>query len=542
MRVRIRLLACVLFVALPCLAAAQTHGYVSLADEGLYALVDALQARGVVDAQSTARPFTTSWTLQLLRTALESERSTLAERATIGTYLARYQPRLTYRFDGIAASTINLDAANPAQPHAINGAGLFFGGNAFPWLSLQAEFSMLLDLVNTGAFLPNAFTKTWDHHHIGSEDRSASATEELSFSNRTENDIVASTPDGLDYLRFGRYRRDWGPGIDSLLLAGSARPFDALEAGVALGNFGYFSWLAGSLGGTGSASTTASEQKMLSAHRLTLTPFPWLSVGFWESIVWGKRLELSYLTPVGIYLVSQMATAGDMDNSTMGFDLELKLPPLGSWYGSVFIDEIDHTRLTELFSFPKNMFAFYTGFKLPVPLLPFGLARLQYTKLEPFVYTHYPQDYPFFDATRVNINYTHDGENLGYPLPPNSDQFLAVLTFLPTPGLNVELKASYVRHGDNPGATNAIMGDIDEDIVYREFRLYPEKDFLHDGIYERILSVSGTLGYSLPALGLRLSAGYGFSWSRNAGNVEGVTEYRHVFSLGGRYALPVWSR
>lgn len=115
-------------------------------------------------------------------------------------------------------------------------------------------------------------------------------------------------------------------------------------------------------------------------------------------------------------------------------------------------------------------------------------------------------------------------------------------SFLPTPQLNVELKASYLRHGDNPGQLYAIRGDIDENVVYSKLALYPEKDFLHDGIYERILSVSGTLGYSLPALGLRLSAGYGFSWSRNAGNVEGVTEYRHVFSLGGRYALPVWSR
>ncbi len=533
------LLAC-LFV--PVVAMPQQHGYVSLSDTGLYALVDVLQQRGIIDTRTTVRPYTTSWTLNLLRSALESTGTTTAEQATIARYLAAYESTIDYTFNAVLASDLNFNAADLAHPLAINGAGVFFGGNVFSWLSLQAQFSMLLDLENKDVYLPYEYSRTWDHLHVKATSDPSSPDLELLISTRIENEIIAATPDGLAYFRFGRYRRDWGPGINSLLLAGTARPFDAIEAGLPLADFGYFSWLVGSLGGAWPMSNSSAEQKMLSAHRLTLTPFPWLSLGFWDSVIWGKRLELAYLSPATIYLVSQVVVTGDMDNCTMGFDFEVKLPPVGSWYGSLFIDEISHTNFDKLFSAPRNMFAFYTGFKLPVPLLPFGFARLQYTKLEPFVYTHYPQAYPFFDDTLVNINYTHDGENLGYPLPPNSDQFLAVLSFLPTPALNVELKPAYVRHGDNPGATNAIMGDIDEDIVYREFALYPEKNFLHDGIYERILSLSGSVGYSLPSLGLKLSGGYGFSWSSNAGNVEGVTEYRHVFSLGGRYTLPVWSR
>lgn len=535
----------IVHLALLCLTLrvmAQTHSYVSIDRDDVYAVLESLERRGLTPPLVQPRPFPASRVADLLEGVLAADPDRLgsSERATLEGMLKSFRPEAAHSLGALVRTDVNLSVSDPGRPHAINGLGLTYGGDVFDGLSLYAEFSLLVDAVNEDAFLPFEFTKNWDHHHIGTFTRSDNDV--LFNSNRTENDMVFSGPDGRLFVRVGRYRRDWGPGQDSLLLSGTARPFDGLETGVALGTFGYFSSVTGSLGATGSSSVTADEQKMLSAHRLTLTPFPWLSFSFWESVIWGKRFELAYLSPVSIYLISQMATAGDLDNSTMGFDVRARLPGNGSWFGSLFIDEIDHTRMLELFSFPKNIFAFYTGVDYALTALPFGFLRLQYTKLEPFVYTHYPEDrYPFFkDGTVVNINYTHDGANLGYPLPPNSDQFLAVFRAMPWEGVWADLSLSYVRHGDNPGVVGyVIRGDIDEDLDYAHLGEYPDKDFLRDGVYEHILSASVRATWRPGFADLSLYAGIGAAWARNYGCVAGNRASFAVFSLGGRYVLPV---
>jgi hypothetical protein len=84
------------------------------------------------------------------------------------------------------------------------------------------------------------------------------------------------------------------------------------------------------------SNVTDSEQKMISAHKLTITPADWLSLSVWESVVYGKRFELAYISPVSVYLVSQMGIAGDRDNSTLGFDFEIKPVDSLNFYGSIF--------------------------------------------------------------------------------------------------------------------------------------------------------------------------------------------------------------
>ncbi|GAH45481.1 unnamed protein product, partial [marine sediment metagenome] len=59
----------------------------------------------------------------------------------------------------------------------------------------------------------------------------------------------------------------------------------------------------------------------------------------------------------------------------------------------------------------------------PLPGLSFAFLTLQYTKIEPSCYTHYLQDHLSYSEP-ININYSNDGENIGYYLSPNSDEFL----------------------------------------------------------------------------------------------------------------------
>ncbi|MCF7950354.1 MAG: capsule assembly Wzi family protein [Spirochaetaceae bacterium] len=576
-----------------------THSRVDLAEWELYTLLQSAEQRGLIEPILLQKPYPVSFVRGRLR-EIERHRYEIShyERRILSFYIESYSlgiPEAGMENDRgradrkeqkavfllVAQSDNNVAVSDLGHPHSINSLGLGIEGDVFPWLSGNGRFEMMLDRTNPEAFLPYTYSKSWDHHHYAVSERTIGAADEmLSISNRSYSELAASTTDGGAFLRFGRFRRDWEPGEGSLFLSDTARPFDGIEAGFPLGSFAYVSTVVGSLGGTAEGSVDpAEEQKMLSAHRLTVSPAPWVQIGFWDAVVWGKRLELAYMSPLSVYLDSQKGTTGDVDNSMVGFDLRLWMPlgafhepdppdrrsALGGffsalpdyieWYGSIFIDEIDYTRMDELFTVARQMFAFYGGLRMPLKTLPFGTVSLQYSKLEPFVYTHYMQPYDFFGGAEedggqlININYTHDGENLGYPLPPNSDEFKLVLRFLPAPRLGVTLQTILVRHGDNPDAgdeEHLIMGDIDEPINDGpggdnfDIDDYPEKSFLHDGIYERMFRIFGRIDYRLPRSGLRLYLGYGYAHMRNYHNIEGNERSRHSLSFGASYAGTMW--
>ncbi len=70
-------------------------------------------------------------------------------------------------------------------------------------------------------------------------------------------------------------------------------------------------------------------------------------------------------------------------------------------------------------------------------------------------------------------------------MPPNSDEFLIKFSFYPVSKVFADVKYRLIRHGDGelPGH---IEGDIDDPLVYGSPTVYPDKDFLNDGIYEWI--------------------------------------------------------
>jgi len=209
------------------------------------------------------------------------------------------------------------------------------------------------------------------------------------------------------------------------------------------------------------------------------------------------------------------------------------------------------TNLSQLFTKARNMFALQGGVKVPVPRLSFATFTAQYTKIEPFVYSHYPTWYPDY-RMRVDTSYTQDGENLGYYLPPNSDEFLFKFEVMPAPDWRVLLKYRFVRHGDNPGdpGEELIFGDVDKWLVYTTELLYMNKDFLHDGIYDynhignivvtwRPADSPELLGAAIP---FELSAGYGISYTwyeDGTGDGRSVSdpEWRNVLSLSMKFFL-----
>jgi len=214
----------------------------------------------------------------------------------------------------------------------------------------------------------------------------------------------------------------------------------------------------------------------------------------------------------------------------MGADIAVTIAPWARWYFSVFLDEIEIGTIDELFANPKNQFAFYTGFNIPIPILSFSEITLQYTKIEPYCYTHYPQGYNFFNSA-ININYTNDGENIGYHLPPNSDEILVKFSTILTPETSAILKYQLIRHGTGLHANGDIEGDIGIWLDYNNLASYPDKNFLNDGVYEWIQAATIEGSYSFKEWPIKLTAGYSFVYALNFQNIADNTEIKNIISL-----------
>jgi len=373
------------------------------------------------------------------------------------------------------------------------------------------------------AFAPYGFSKQWDAFHIsfGTPRYSDGELDYPTFSYNLETEIAAQLLRDSIRLSLARQRREWGVGDGSLTLGGTARPFVGAEAHVELVSWLISHHLVGSLsnweqepGVVDAEFGTLTYQKLFALQRLEFFPFRWLYLSASSSVVGAKRFELTYMAPLLFGVLAQNLIA-DLDNVGVGVDLAVTLPPFGRAYLSFYADEMEITNLGELFTRPRNMFALQGGLKMPVPGLPFTTLTVQYTKIEPFTYAHYPTWYPDYRKV-IDTSYTHYGENLAYPLWPNSDELLVKLTSVPVPNLRAALEYRLIRHGDNPSRSPGdlvILGRPDGWFDYSVVDSYPDKAFLHDGLYDHnhILTLSGE--YSIPRSPVTVGLSYTFAYT-----------------------------
>lgn len=367
----------------------------------------------------------------------------------------------------------------------------------------------------------------------------------------TRDEIAASFYDGDLLFRLGHIRREWGNGDGSLYLSGTARPFEGFEAQFSPAPWFEYSWVTGSLGnwfvdsyidkdkysdllngdeGVYPTLGYFSEQKMLTLQQFVLKSSNYLYFLVSSSAIWGKRFEMTYLSPMLLPFMSQEYN-GDVDNVNLSVGFTARVPLAGKFYGTLFLDETSGSDPSIFFKYPRNMYAYQGGVKTPVPWLPFSTLTLQYTKINPFVYSHYfEEDYAGFTVP-VSMTYTNDGENLGYFLPPNADEILVKLETFPKPNLYTSLKYQLIRHGtndvvdsDSDGVPDPqIYGDIYIPFDYSKHSYYPLKDFLNDGVYDwsNIVSLKGE--YTFPNYPMTLGLEYIFSYTFWDTNGRAVT-------------------
>ncbi|CAN5493953.1 hypothetical protein BH23BAC4_BH23BAC4_05720 [soil metagenome] len=230
-----------------------------------------------------------------------------------------------------------------------------------------------------------------------------------------------------------------------LVLAENSDYFSYLRAGVE-GRVVQYAFMHGALGdrstqilGDDGAGVLVGPQRYIAMHRLSLSPLQWLQLGFTETVIYGGRgPELAYLNPVYPIKPAEHAL-WDRDNANFALEAIARPLPGLEAYATWFVADLDLRRIGQ--GSYNNKWAVQAGLGGSIGS---ALGWVEYTRIEPFVYTHrFLVDGSFYNS------YVHNDYGLGHPLGPNTDQWAAGLRGWLLFGLRGEVIGRYVRRGEN---------------------------------------------------------------------------------------------
>ena len=199
--------------------------------------------------------------------------------------------------------------------------------------------------------------------------------------------------------------------------------------------------------------------KFIASHTLMVTPLKGLDISLGESIIYDEKLEFLYFMPIMFFrladhqLSRQLNAAGGNAQLFFGLSSKGHLPNT-HLYGTLFIDEITISGLFDSFK-QRNQLGFTIGGSvtdLPIENLT---AKVEYTKIYPFVYRHYIQ----------TTDYQSARYSLGHWMGHNSDLIYGSLNYRILRGLQATVWAQYIRKGEDGN-------------VQQQYNIQPQPPFL----------------------------------------------------------------
>lgn len=308
------------------------------------------------------------------------------------------------------------------------------------------------------------------------------------------NDILAVGKENI-YAQAGIYRSGYGPFIGSGLSVNDNSYHRTNISFTTLNPRWSYTQQYSAIGATKNFDGSfLAPDKFMAFHAVEFKVVPQFSFAYYESIVFGKRLDLSYLIPVPFIVAQEIG--GYNDNLQMGLAFKV-LPYKGFlWATDIFVDDFDIAGFFKNGIDSRIFIAAKTGV-IYTPSNSFCTrVSLDYTFLTPYTYTH--ADYA--DTTTGTIkpgmynylNYTNNGIPMGSSYPPNSDRLSFELDFLPMPSMHIKLMSTFLRHGN----INETISD-DEALAYlkADYGTYSTDGGLNNHPY--MSNPNGSVGTSL---------------------------------------------
>jgi len=455
-----------------------------------------------------------------------------------------------------ADSQLTLPVGDTDHYDLRNSLRVVLRGDILDFASIYMDFGVRYDILDNRAFIESDFTIPGEGFYFNPLLGAATLENIPSEDKETYNVSVDYFPEiSLSFLdhalqfRFGHINRDWGVGSEnSLQLSGTARPFDGIEGQIEFTDWMRYSFIVGSLGVF--SLNQLGDRDFFSDHLRDRDDYRFsnnfsakraeadlpgnFTFGIFESCVWPKRFEIGYLNPFGI-LMFQQNQQGDLDNMLAGVDLQWRLPGVLRLHGTWATTEMNETSPSRFLQEPRNIMGFQAGADISLPAGVFSNLSFQYTHLGPFFYTHYVhedghlplmyrggirekceecdgendncgncEDGWIYIPNKLETAYVNKGENLGYSLNPNSDEFLLQTHIGLSSGWESVLRLRYQRRSGQYGFR------IDEPMDYSKQDEYEDVDFFGN-IFERTLSCELGLSKTFSSFPLRLFGSYQYS-------------------------------
>ena len=391
------------------------------------------------------------------------------------------------------------------------------------------------------AYLPYQFNFDTMWAHVlasGTQGEGRPVKDALTAGMIYHTELNGSWYDGAVQFSINNQRRAWGYDEENLALSSTARRFPGIELKIHPANWIRYSYLTGSLFSYANQKSSykyniygydiGQVQKNFTYHLLEFMPNRWLQFSAGGGNIWSKRFELAYLIPF-VYPQFTQIDVGDHDNLTLNFGISTQFRRFGKTWFNFFVDEFSFLKSGPLLRIPKNRYAWQIGWQTALlsSIVPGTTSTLKYTRVTPFVYTHYPDStFNTFGSRPNDLTYTHDEFNLGFYLPPNSAELNWKLVNIAIPDLVLQLNNRLIIHGTNDlASTNIyqIYGDVyryQMEGPLKDVYQYPLLNFTKDGIYDWTIESEFKFDWKMRNSGLlnyyRLvgSLGYSKTWWR----------------------------
>ena len=512
------------------------HKIVPLSNS-VYRILDHYESSGELGFLPQARPYTKITVLKFLEALANSERLTQKEKATVNNYISdltresqgiqfyKQSTDVGFAVLGLGGKTSFQTAAGENATWATSNIfNPYLSGDLGEHLTFHASMGLAIERLAPDLFY-QSYTKDgqvnfpyqsvgtafqpyqfgyetmWAHVPASGETgEGPPVRKELTSGMIYHTELSSSFYEGALQVSIHNQQRSWGNDGHNLMLSSTARRFPGIEMKIQPTSWVRYSYMTGSLFSYDSQKADyklpiygydlGQVQKNLTLHMLEFTPAKWLQVTASGGNLWSKRLELAYMVPFVLPHFTQI-DVGDHDNLTMSLDVATQFRGIGKTWFSFFVDEFSFTKSGSLLKMPRNRYAWQLGWKTSLlsALIPGTSSTLKYTRLTPFVYTHYPETgFNTFDTNRpLDMTYTHDQANLGFYLPPNSGELNWSLVNIAIPDLVLSLDNRLIIHGTNDLASEnvyQIYGDVYRDQLGADIYQYPLLNFTKDGIYD----------------------------------------------------------
>ncbi len=263
-------------------------------------------------------------------------------------------------------------------------------------------------------------------------------------------------------MQFGRDQQFIGSGYRSLFLSNFAGPQTFLKFNTRIWKLNYTN-LYMELSPTPDKELNKQfEKKYASMHHISVNVTKWLTMGAFESIVFGRKdhYDFSYLLPV-IFLRSIEQQNGSPDNANLGFDIKANVLKKVQVYAQLMLDEF---KKDEALSTGDYWWGNKQGYQVGAKYVDaLGVKNLdlqaEYNQVRPFMYQ-------YKDTVGA---YTHALQPLAHPIGGNLREAIGIIRYQPMNRLYIFARLNFWKQGlDSAGINFGSDPNIDYETRPRE--------------------------------------------------------------------------